>query len=201
MLALRAPVSTLGGVAFSAVLFVGLAKLISVPFEVGERVVAPPIVLKKPRPDTPEQTKRDPQPVREQPTLQPGPPDLTISGGGPVTDPVPYSRPTLDTRPGGRENGLTGGIDGDVMPIVRQEPVYPPRELSRGTEGWVLVQFSVTRIGTVRDAFIVESEPDAAFDDAALTAIARWRYNPRVVNGEAVERVGMQTVIRFQIEN
>ena len=63
------------------------------------------------------------------------------------------------------------------------------------------VQFSVTSIGTVRDAVVVDSEPDVVFDQAALKAIARWRYNPRVENGEAVERVGLQTLIRFTIEN
>ncbi len=63
------------------------------------------------------------------------------------------------------------------------------------------VRFSVTAAGTVRDAVIVASEPGTIFDEAALKAIARWRYNPRVVNGVAVERVGLQTIIRFELEN
>ena len=56
-------------------------------------------------------------------------------------------------------------------------------------------------VGTVRDAVVVASEPGTIFDDAALKAIARWRYNPRVESGEAVERVGLQTIIRFKLEN
>jgi protein TonB len=52
----------------------------------------------------------------------------------------------------------------------------------------VQVQFSITPTGTVRDAVVVASEPGAVFDDAALKAIARWRYNPRVDGGVAVER-------------
>jgi protein TonB len=103
------------------------------------------------------------------------------------------------TRPG--NHGLLRGIDGDATPIVQTKPEYPPRELARGTEGWVRVQFAVTTIGTVRDAVVVASEPDAVFDQAALKAIARWRYNPRVENGEAVERVGVQAIIRFTLEN
>jgi protein TonB len=63
------------------------------------------------------------------------------------------------------------------------------------------VQFSVTAAGTVRDAAVVASEPGTLFDEAALKAIARWRYNPRVVDGMAVERVGLQTVIRFELED
>ena len=94
-----------------------------------------------------------------------------------------------------------GGVDGDVIPQVRVNPDYPPAALTRNIEGWVQVRFTVTAIGTVRDAVIVASEPGTIFDDAALKAIARWRYNPRVENGEAVERVGLQTIIRFELEN
>ena len=93
------------------------------------------------------------------------------------------------------------GIDGDAMPLVRPTPDYPARAAAAGTEGWVQVQFSVTAAGTVRDAVVVASEPGTLFDEAALKAIARWRYNPRVVDGMAVERVGLQTVIRFELEN
>ena len=63
------------------------------------------------------------------------------------------------------------------------------------------MQFSVTATGRVRDPVVVASEPGTTFDEAALKAIARWRYNPRVVNGEAVERVGLQTIIRFELQN
>ena len=88
-----------------------------------------------------------------------------------------------------------------MVPLVRVNPDYPPARDPAGTEGWVQVRFSVTAIGTVRDAVVVASEPGTIFDEAALKAIARWRYNPRVENGEAVERVGLQTIIRFELEN
>ena len=45
----------------------------------------------------------------------------------------------------------------------------------------------------------IAADPQNVFDQAALNAIARWRYNPRIVNGEAVERVGVQTEIRFEL--
>jgi protein TonB len=93
------------------------------------------------------------------------------------------------------------GTDGDVVPVVRATPQYPPRAISGQIEGWVRVQFSVTPIGTVRDAFVVDSEPSGVFEEAALKAIARWRYNPKVEGGEAVERVGLQAVIRFELED
>jgi protein TonB len=86
------------------------------------------------------------------------------------------------------------------VPLVRIAPDYPPRALQRGLEGWVQVQFTITATGTVKDAVVVNAEPKQIFDDAALKSIARWRYNPKVENGTAVERVGVQTIIRFQLE-
>jgi protein TonB len=65
----------------------------------------------------------------------------------------------------------------------------------------VQVRFTVTAAGTVRDALVVASQPARVFDGAALEAVARWRYNPRVDGGVAVERVGLQALIRFTLEN
>lgn len=47
---------------------------------------------------------------------------------------------------------------------------------------------------------MVVNHSDAVFDDAALKAISRWRYNPRVEGGVAVERVGIETLITFKLE-
>jgi protein TonB len=95
---------------------------------------------------------------------------------------------------------LTAGSDQDVLPLVRIAPDYPARAAARGIEGWVIVQFTITPTGSVRDPVVVEAMPKNVFDDAALKAIARWRYNPKVEGGVAVERVGVRTIIRFVLE-
>ena len=92
------------------------------------------------------------------------------------------------------------GQDREVIPIVRIAPDYPPKALLDQTEGWVKVQFSIAPTGTVHDAFVADSSPINVFDAAALKSIARWRYNPKVEDGVPVERVGVQTVIRFQLQ-
>ena len=45
------------------------------------------------------------------------------------------------------------------------------------------------------------AKPANIFNDAALKAISRWRYNPKVENGQPVERRGVRTIIRFDLEN
>jgi protein TonB len=167
-----------------------------VPFDVGDPIIARDIIFSRQIFDTPSESTRDPKIVRELPPVVPTTPR---PGGGLVSEPPTDFRPPviLIGRPPGPS---TSGIDRDPIAIVRVAPDYPPREQARGVEGWVQVQFAITPTGSVRDAVVVASEPGTAFDDAALKAIARWRYNPRVDSGVAVERVGMQTVIRFRLE-
>ncbi|MCG7559972.1 energy transducer TonB [Pseudoalteromonas sp. McH1-42] len=99
---------------------------------------------------------------------------------------------------------LAGGLalessDGEYLPIVKVAPVYPRRALSRGIEGYVIVEFIVTKQGTVRDPVVVKAEPENIFERAAMDAALKFKYKPRVVNGEAVEVAGVQNKISFQI--
>jgi protein TonB len=135
---------------------------------------------------------------REVPPPTPETPRITLVGGG-VESHVARLTPVIDT--GGRSRiTMAAGSDRDVIPLVRINPDYPQRALSRGLEGWVQVQFTITATGTVKDPIVIDAMPRDIFTDAALKAIARWRYNPKVENGTAVERVGVQTIIRFQLE-
>lgn len=92
------------------------------------------------------------------------------------------------------------GSDTEATPVLRVNPIYPDRLAAREIEGWVRVRFNISVTGTVLDAIVVDGEPMGAFDDAALDAIKRWRYNPKVENGAAVERRGVETMLRFTLE-
>jgi protein TonB len=124
---------------------------------------------------------------------------MALSAGG-LDNNVATLAPVVDTRGAMTGMKMSAGSDRDVIPLVRIAPDYPPRALSRGLEGWVKVQFTITMTGTVKDPIVVDADPKNIFDDAALKSISRWRYNPKVEGGVAVERVGVQTIIRFQLE-
>ncbi|MBE1299943.1 MAG: TonB family protein [Alteromonadaceae bacterium] len=100
---------------------------------------------------------------------------------------------------------LDGGLalesgDGEYLPIVRVAPVYPRRALQRGLEGYVIVEFTVSKQGAVKDPIVVEANPPGIFDRAALDAALKFKYKPRVVNGEPMEVSGIQTRISFEID-
>ena len=90
--------------------------------------------------------------------------------------------------------------DGEYLPIVKVQAAYPRRALQRGIQGYVVVEFTVTRQGTVRDPRVVEAEPQGIFDQAAMDAVLKFKYKPRVVNGEAVEVEGVQNRITLEID-
>ncbi|HKJ61282.1 MAG TPA: energy transducer TonB, partial [Hyphomicrobiales bacterium] len=81
----------------------------------------------------------------------------------------------------------------------RVAPVYPSRALSRGIEGYVDLSFTVTTAGTVKDPEILFSS-SSLFDRAATRAVLKFKYKPRVVDGEPVEVPGVKTRITFKIE-
>ncbi len=104
------------------------------------------------------------------------------------------------------DTSLQGGLalesgDGEYLPIVKVAPIYPRRALSRGIEGFVIVEFTVTRNGSVRDPFVVEAEPENIFDKAALDAALKFKYKPRVIDGQATEVAGVQNKITFTMRN
>lgn len=95
-------------------------------------------------------------------------------------------------------NMLEAG-EGDYLPIVKVQPVYPRRALSRGVEGYVILEFMVTKSGTTRDIRVVEAEPQGYFERAAIKAAEKFKYKPKVINGEPVDVAGVRNIIRFDI--
>lgn len=148
-------------------------------------------VQKKERKPKKPPTPKEPPPPMESPQMKSSDPNANASNfdfGASVEADVNLS------------SGLAlESSDGEYLPIVKVAPVYPRRALSRGIEGYVIVEFTVTKQGTVRDPVVVKAEPESLFDRAAMDAALKFKYKPRVVNGEAVEVAGVQNKISFQI--
>jgi protein TonB len=149
---------------------------------------------------TPEMKKREP-PKREKPDQPPPPPELNMAKQMAPGDAVGEIIPMVDT--GVELEKATslgaGGSDRDVVPLVRVDPEYPPRARAQGLEGWVDLEFTISPAGTVQDARVIGSQPSFVFDRAALKAVRRWRYNPKIERGVAVARPGIRVRLRFEL--
>jgi periplasmic protein TonB len=91
--------------------------------------------------------------------------------------------------------------DGEYLPIVKVAPVYPRRAQTRGIEGYVILEFVVTRTGSVINPMVVESKPPGIFDRAAMNAALKFKYKPKVVNGEAIDVAGVRNRISFELQD
>jgi TonB family protein len=87
-----------------------------------------------------------------------------------------------------------------VQPVVRVNPTYPPNALKDGLGGHVQLKFDVTATGTVENVSVVEAS-DPQFEEHAARALAEWRYLPRIAAGKRAGSQGVQTIIRFVLQD
>ena len=142
-------------------------------------------------PDRPEPPKKPPPPDLVTPELQAPPqaPNLDIEFPD-IAVPTDFKGAFL-----GPQNA---GGNSQVVPLVRINPQYPRNELLAGVEGWVKVRFTVEPDGSVSSPKVVQSKPPRVFDTAALRAIKKWKFKPKVVNGVAVQQDETQ-LIEFKL--
>lgn len=86
----------------------------------------------------------------------------------------------------------------ELTALSRLPPQYPPSALMRGQEGYVEVLFDVELDGSVSNASVIESKPTRIFDRAATGAVARWRFQPVVRDGQPT-RVKARVRVEFNL--
>lgn len=79
------------------------------------------------------------------------------------------------------------------------EPDYPRAARDAGTSGWVDLEFIVRADGTVANARVLSSAPAEIFDRAAVEALGKWRFEPVVRDGKAVDQRA-RLRMRFALE-
>lgn len=145
-----------------------------------------PQEIKKIRKQPIRQAITEPEPLPPLTGGEPGPGIMEVKHAGPG--------PVIGRHSGA---GMLTHPDADAVPLVRVPPQYPARAMARGIEGRVLIEFTISRVGTVEEAKIIAFEPTSVFNQAALEAVRQWRYEPKRVNGQAVAQRGEQIVIPF----
>jgi TonB family protein len=76
----------------------------------------------------------------------------------------------------------------DVTPAKLVKRVTPvvSADVARKSSGFVVVRIDIGDNGRVSNVEVLESTPAGVFDDAALTAVRKWQYEPRKENGVPV---------------
>ena len=81
--------------------------------------------------------------------------------------------------------------DGPFLQVgTRVSPEYPPAALAARFDGSVLLAVVIKADGSVGEVEVMEStRPNLGFEDAAITALKQWRFDPAIHDGDAVDSV------------
>jgi protein TonB len=91
--------------------------------------------------------------------------------------------------------------DGEYLPIVKVAAVYPTRALTRAITGYCIVEYTVTTTGATRDPRPIDCQPQGIFEDASVKAALKFKYKPRVIDGQPVEVAGVKNRFLYELEN
>ncbi len=96
---------------------------------------------------------------------------------------------------------LGASTDGDYLPLVRVQPQYPRRAQERGIEGYAIVELTVAADGTVptESIIVIEAEPKGYFERAAIKAAQKFKYKPKIINGEGQAVTGVRYRFSFNL--
>jgi len=122
-------------------------------------------------------------------------PDLDMDMDLDVVNTAPQAKVDLSISTSGMSTG-----DGEYLPIVKVAPIYPRRAQTRGITGYCIVEYTVTTSGAIRDPVAVDCQPAGVFEDASVKASLKFKYKPRVVDGEAIEVAGVQNKFTYELE-
>jgi periplasmic protein TonB len=154
-----------------------------------KQAVKPPV--KKKVPIVPKKLER-PTPIAEKPA------PVLPSASNPVSK--PETSASSATTAANKSTKIGAGdaqnkaASSGVVALVRVKPNYPARAASRHIEGWVKIEFTVNPSGSVANARVIGASPPGIFDEAALDAIKKWKFKPKIVNGNAVVQRAVQTL-------
>lgn len=150
------------------------------------------------REETPPPQK--PVPREKPPTPRPTPlstpnPNAETAAAPPVNEPpaeksaaapAPASSATTDSPGHAKADNTNTGDNHQPYVVFGPRPSYPPEARAGGREGKVRVKVLIAENGTPGEIQLAESSGSASLDEAALTALRRWRFQPALRNGQPV---------------
>lgn len=152
------------------------------------------------------ETKKRELPQKQTVQNQPAPPAMNLpssSAASAKMDTVELSvpPPQIESKVAVGGHSLGSVIsDADIIPLVRIQPMYPRAAAEKQIEGWVEVEFDITPAGTVANPRVVDAQPPNIFNSAAINAILKWKYKPKIRDGVPVVTRGVRVRLKFELE-
>lgn len=101
-----------------------------------------------------------------------------------------FETPKLD-----RQSFKIAVSDRDAQPLVRIPPIMPPRAEK---SGHCKVRFDVSPQGQPFNV-VATYCTGSVFKRASIKSVEKWKYNPKMLDGRAVARNGVESQITFRL--
>lgn len=98
-------------------------------------------------------------------------------------------------------SGCMGAQNRPMQLIAGSGPSYPAEAKAAGIEGEVVVRYDISITGAVENVRVERADPAGVFEEAALSAVRSWRYNPRIREGQAEAVQDVLSTVRFRLSD
>ena len=123
-----------------------------------------------------------------------------IEGDRHIIPHTPSSQPTGPELPNLNTLSLAQE-DGEAVILVAVQPHYPRRCSDKSIEGIVDVMFDIDTAGLVINPTVLSEPESCGFGRAALNALAKFRFKPKLISGKAQMVSGLQYRFRFSLSD
>ena len=90
-------------------------------------------------------------------------------------------------------------VNQEYAPLEKKAPIYPYATQFNGIEGYCIVQYTVTQLGKVKDAFPETCSPIGLFEGVSVESAKKFIYQPRIVDGIPKSVSGVQNKFTFDL--
>ena len=90
-------------------------------------------------------------------------------------------------------------VNQEYAPLEKKAPIYPYVTQFNGIEGYCIVQYTVTQLGKVKDAFPETFSPIGLFEGVSVESAKKFIYQPRIVDGIPKSVSGVQNKFTFDL--
>ncbi len=118
---------------------------------------------------------------------------------GGILSGLPQSNPAalpIPPRPAPRAPVRVGGLVKPPRPLSTPQPIYPTLARQARIQGEVIIDAVIDASGNVVEMQVLSGPP--LLVPAALEALARWKYEPTLLNGEPIA-VRMHVTVSFRL--
>lgn len=91
-------------------------------------------------------------------------------------------------------------VDVPPRPVLQPPVRYPLRAKAQGITGYVVLSLLIGPTGQVEQVRVLEAQPEGVFEEAAISAVQSWRFEPASYKGQNV-RVWARQRIRFDLSS